>query len=37
VVVRNDIYDGGLAEQLGRHFTDLIGNGPERLERETAR
>ena len=36
MVVRNDIYDAGLADQLGRHFTDIISNGPERLEIETA-
>ena len=36
MVVRNDIYDASLANQLGRHFTDIISNGPQRLETETA-
>ena len=27
----------GRADRLGQHFVDIINNGPERLERETAR
>ncbi|MFJ6195037.1 condensation domain-containing protein [Micromonospora sp. NPDC092111] len=37
MVVRTDIYDASLSGQLGQHFADIIDNGPERLELETAR
>jgi aryl carrier-like protein len=36
-VARTDIYETSLADRLGQHFIDIINDGPERLERETAR
>lgn len=37
MIARTDRYEPGLADRLGEHFMDIINNGPERLERETAR
>jgi aryl carrier-like protein len=37
MVVRTDLYEASLADRLGQHFVDIINDGPERLERETAR
>jgi aryl carrier-like protein len=35
VVVRTDIYEASLADRLSQDFTDIISDGPERLELET--
>jgi acyl carrier protein len=37
IVVRTDIYEASVADQLSQHFMDIIGAGPEQLELETAR
>ncbi|MEU4216667.1 condensation domain-containing protein [Actinoplanes sp. NPDC026623] len=37
MIVRTDRYESSLADRLGEHFIDIISNGPEKLERETAR
>jgi acyl carrier protein len=36
MVVRTDRYEASLAERLSQHFIDIISDGPERLELETA-
>ncbi|MGC4888449.1 condensation domain-containing protein [Micromonospora sp. DT227] len=36
LVVRTDLYEGSLANELGKHFADIIDNGPKQLEAETA-
>jgi len=36
MIVRTDMCEDDVAGQLGRHFLDIIDDGPERLERETA-
>lgn len=37
IVVRTDIYEASVADHLSQHFIDIISDGPERLEMETAR
>ncbi|MEV4118604.1 condensation domain-containing protein [Micromonospora sp. NPDC049645] len=37
MVVRTDLYDASLSDQLGQHFAEIIENGPGQLELETAR
>jgi hypothetical protein len=36
MVVRTDRYEASLADRLSQHFIDIISDGPERLELETA-
>jgi len=36
VIVRTDHYEASLADRLGQHIIDIINDGPERLEIETA-
>jgi hypothetical protein len=37
MVVRTDMYEASLADRLSQHFIDIIRDGPEQLELETAR
>jgi aryl carrier-like protein len=36
MIVRTDMYEASLADRLSQHFTDIVNDGPERLELETA-
>jgi hypothetical protein len=36
VQVRTDMHDANLADHIRQHFLDIIGEGPERLEQQTA-
>jgi acyl carrier protein len=37
LIVRTDLYEASLADRLSQHIIDIINDGPERLEAETAR
>jgi aryl carrier-like protein len=37
MIVRTDMFEASLADRLSQHFIDIINDGPEQLELETAR
>jgi hypothetical protein len=37
MIVRTDMYEASLADRLSQHFIDIIDDGPEQLELDSAR